>query len=168
MGLPDGGRHGFSPGDRGRLEEALPAMAGRVAARLPGAEGRVLVLGSEELMYAPLRLAEALADMLPRVDVRFSTTTRSPVLAVDDPGYAIRTRLAFPAHDDPADGTGERYAYNVAPGSDPARAFDAIVLVVDDVADTRALADGLLARLAALAPVVLATVPSFRGGGERP
>ncbi|WP_329522476.1 phosphoribosyltransferase family protein [Spirillospora sp. NBC_01491] len=167
-GLPDGGRHGFSPGDRGRLEEALPAMAGRVAARLPGAEGRVLVLGSEELMYAPLRLAEALADMLPRVDVRFSTTTRSPVLAVDDPGYAIRTRLAFPAHDDPADGTGERYAYNVAPGSDPARAFDAIVLVVDDVADTRALADGLLARLAALAPVVLATVPSFRGGGERP
>ncbi len=46
--------------------------------------------------------------------MRFSTTTRSPVLAVDDPGYAIRTRLAFPAHDDPADGPGERYAYNVA------------------------------------------------------
>ncbi|WP_244203894.1 TRSP domain-containing protein, partial [Streptomyces tricolor] len=44
-------------------------------------------------------------------EVRFSTTTRSPVLAVDDPGYAIRTRLVFPAHDDPADGPGERYAY---------------------------------------------------------
>ena len=36
----------------------------------------------------------------------FSTTTRSPVLAVDDPGYAIRTRLVFPAHDRPADGRG--------------------------------------------------------------
>ena len=62
-------------------------------------------------MYAPLRLA--LASPTPR---------RGPVLdhhrlaglPVDDPGYAIRSRLAFPAHDDPADGPGERYAYNVA------------------------------------------------------
>lgn len=66
----------------------------------------MLMLGFEELMYAPLRLAEALADALPDVDVRYSTTTRSPVVPVDDAGYAIRTRLAFPAHDDPADGPG--------------------------------------------------------------
>ena len=55
-------------------------------------------------MYAPLRIAVALAAA--GDDVRFSTTTRSPVLVVDDPGYAIRTRIAFPAHDDPADGPG--------------------------------------------------------------
>ncbi|MEU8619682.1 phosphoribosyltransferase [Streptomyces sp. NPDC048623] len=123
----------------------------------PSVTPRVLVLGFEELMYAPLRLALALERA--GVDVRYSTTTRSPVLAVDDPGYAIRTRLAFPAHDVPADGPGERYAYNVAGAG-----FDAVVAVVDSVADTPELhaPDGLLAQLAAHIPhVVLAVVPSY-------
>jgi len=154
--LPDGGRHGFRPGDGRRLGKELPAMAGRLADALPAGRRRVLVLGFEELMYAPLRLAEALADARPDLRVRYSTTTRSPVLAVDDPGYAIRTRLVFPAHDDPADGPGERYAYNVA------RGFDAIVLVVDDAGDTPALAAGLLPRLAEIADVLLVTVPAHR------
>lgn len=153
-GLPDGGRHGFLPAHRARLEKDLPRMADAVADGLGDGFSRVLVLGFEELMYAPLRLAEALADALPDADVRYSTTTRSPVLAVDDPGYAIRTRLAFPAHDDPADGPGERYAYNVSPR------FDRIVFAVDDAGDTGALAGGLLPRLRALAPVTVATVPS--------
>ncbi|MDX2558647.1 phosphoribosyltransferase domain-containing protein [Streptomyces sp. TX20-6-3] len=252
-GLPDGGRHGFTPDHRARLESALPTMAARIteALRAPAAGGlrfpaaadqppagtagtptdppaeaqlgsaaegvsgptvaaepgsasdeqpgsaaeaqpgptategvsgptavealgatvggragtpapppagpRVLVLGFEELMYAPLRLGTALEDA--GHDVRYSTTTRSPVLAVDDPGYAIRTRLVFPAHDDPADGPGERYAYNVAGAG-----FDAVVLVVDSTADTPALhaPDGLLAQLAAHIPrVVLAVVPSY-------
>ncbi|MFG3285134.1 phosphoribosyltransferase [Streptomyces sp. NPDC048111] len=185
-GLPDGGRHGFTPAHQARLEAALPAMAARLEAALGGgADGprRVLVLGFEELMYAPLRLAVALEELggaggpgesgVPGVpvasgaseaggaglEVRYSTTTRSPVLAVDDPGYAIRTRLAFPAHDDPADGPGERYAYNVAGGG-----FDAVVAVVDSVADTPQLhaPDGLLARLADHIPhVVLAVLPSY-------
>ncbi|WP_187438025.1 phosphoribosyltransferase family protein [Actinomadura decatromicini] len=160
-GLPDGGRHGFLPEHRRILEKELPRMADAIATGLGPDASRVLVLGFEELMYAPLRLAEALADALPAADVRYSTTTRSPVLAVDDPGYAIRTRLAFPAHDDPADGPGERYAYNVAPprGED---GFDRIVLVVDDPSDTPALATGLLARLRTLAPVLVATVPARR------
>ncbi|MFB7589403.1 phosphoribosyltransferase [Streptomyces sp. NPDC056169] len=170
-GLPDGGRHGFTPEHRELLEEALPGLAtglgralGAVPGAVPGAEAvvtdrgcRVLVLGFEELMYAPLRLATALEET--GHDVHYSTTTRSPVLAVDDPGYAIRTRLVFPAHDDPADGPGERYAYNVAGGG-----FDAVVLVVDSAADTPELhaPDGLLAQLAAHVPhVVLAVVPSY-------
>ncbi|MFF5972288.1 phosphoribosyltransferase [Streptomyces sp. NPDC012769] len=168
-GVPDGGRHGFTPEHRTRLEAALPAMAARLGEALRprtavGDRGdggvprpRVLVLGFEELMYAPLRLAEELERG--GADVRYSTTTRSPVLAVDDPGYAIRTRLVFPAHDAPADGPGERYAYNVAGGG-----FDAVVAVVDSVADTPELhaPGGLLARLAAHIPhVVLAVVPSY-------
>ncbi|MDL4817991.1 phosphoribosyltransferase family protein [Actinomadura opuntiae] len=161
-GVPDGGRHGFLPEHRAALEKDLPRMADAIAPELGDGPSRVLVLGFEELMYAPLRLGEALADALPGADVRYSTTTRSPVLAVDDPGYAIRTRLAFPSHDDPADGPGERYAYNVAPASD-GPAFDRIVFVVDDVGDTQALADGLLARLRSLAPVLVVTVPSYRG-----
>ncbi|MFD7685959.1 phosphoribosyltransferase [Streptomyces sp. NPDC059781] len=157
-GLPDGGRHGFTPAHRARLEHALPGMAARLAKALPARTHRVLVLGFEELMYTPLRLAGELERTI-RADVRFSTTTRSPVLAVDDPGYAIRTRLVFPAHDDPADGPGERYAYNVAGGG-----FDTVVAVVDSAADTPALhaPGGLLARLAAHTPqVLLAVVPSY-------
>ncbi|MFC7308560.1 phosphoribosyltransferase domain-containing protein [Streptomyces monticola] len=181
-GLPDGGRHGFTAAHRDVLEGALPGMGARLAEALGGAEadgaaavgdaavgdaavgdaaavgaGRVLVLGFEELMYAPLRLAGVLEER--GVDVAYSTTTRSPVLAVDDPGYAIRTRLAFPAHDAPADGPGTRYAYNVAGGG-----FDAVVLVVDSTADTPELhaPGGLLEQLTAHAGrVLLAVVPSY-------
>ncbi|GAA2452791.1 phosphoribosyltransferase [Streptomyces mauvecolor] len=163
--LPDGGRHGFTPAHRAELEAALPEMAARLADAV-GATApdrpRVLVLGFEELMYAPLRLAVALEER-GGAEVRYSTTTRSPVLAVDDPGYAIRTRLAFPAHDDPADGPGERYAYNVA-----GHGFDAVIAVVDSAADTPQLhaPDGLLAQLAAHIPhVVLAVLPSYVPGG---
>ncbi|MFJ4279406.1 phosphoribosyltransferase [Streptomyces massasporeus] len=162
-GLPDGGRHGFTPAHRELLEEALPAMARRLAHALPEEVRRVHVLGFEELMYAPLRLAREL-ERATDIEVRYSTTTRSPVLAVDDPGYAIRTRLAFPAHDDPADGPSERYAYNVAGAG-----FDAVVAVVDSAGDTPALhaPDGLLARLAAHTPrVLLAVIPSY--APERP
>ncbi|MEV7779010.1 phosphoribosyltransferase [Kitasatospora sp. NPDC088351] len=177
-GLPDGGRHGFTTAHRAHLDAVLPRLAGQLADGLDGFDGldngrengRVLVLGFEELMYAPLRLAGALADRLGEERVRYSTTTRSPVLAVDDPGYAIRTRLAFPAHDDPRDDSPrERFAYNVAPGADPARRFDAIVLVVDDVADTPALYEGERALLTQLRQVtdrvVLAVLPSHRPGG---
>lgn len=167
-GVPDGGRHGFTPAHRAALEAALPPMAHRIAAAL-GDEAathrghgprRILVLGFEELMYAPLRLGTALEAALGAdAEVRYSTTTRSPVLAVDDPGYAIRTRLVFPAHDDPADGPGDRYAYNVAGAG-----FDAVVAVVDSTADTPELhaPDGLLARLAEhTSHVLLAVVPSY-------
>jgi hypothetical protein len=157
-GLPDGGRHGFTPAHRTRLEAALPAMAARLAEALPADARRVHILGFEELMYAPLRLARELEQVVD-AEVRYSTTTRSPVLAVDDPGYAIRSRIVFPAHDDPADGPGARYAYNVAGAG-----FDAVIVVVDSAADTPELhaPDGLLARLAEHTPhVALAVVPSY-------
>ncbi|MBK3646379.1 phosphoribosyltransferase [Streptomyces sp. MBT33] len=156
--LPDGGRHGFTPAHRARLDAALPAMAARLAEALPPGARRVHVLGFEELMYAPLRIARELEQVV-EAEVRYSTTTRSPVLAVDDPGYAIRSRMTFPAHDDPADGPGERYAYNVAGAG-----FDAVVAVVDSAADTPELhaPDGLLAQLAVHTPhVLLAVVPSY-------
>lgn len=199
-GLPDGGRHGFTPEHRARLEAALPTLAAALADALdtahrqatpgrgvpagagtggppPGEPGalptpttprRVLVLGCEELMYLPLRLAETLERLLPTDEIRYSSTTRSPVLAIDDPGYAIRTRISFPAHDQPADGPGERYAYNVAPGADPARRFDTIVAIVDSTADSPELhaPGGLLDRLAEhTSQLLLAVVPAYRPRG---
>lgn len=167
-GLPDGGRHGFTPEHRARLEASLPALTRQLADAIGAGPGRVLVLGNEELMYAPLRLARALEESGAAAEVRFSTTTRSPVLAVDDPGYAIRSRLVFPAHDaspatsggtPTAEGPGDRYAYNVAGAG-----FDTVVAVVDSHGDTAALhaPDGLLARLAPHAGrVLLALVPSY-------
>lgn len=156
-GLPDGGRHGFTSAHRDRLEKILPRLAQQLAEAVGNAR-RVLVLGTEELMYAPLRLASALEDRT-EAEVRFSTTTRSPVLAVDDPGYAIRTGIVFPAHDAPADGPGPRYAYNVAGAG-----FDVVVVVTDSTGDTPRLRapDGLLAELARhVGQVCLAVIPSY-------
>ncbi|PPK95362.1 phosphoribosyltransferase-like predicted ribonucleoside biosynthesis protein [Kineococcus xinjiangensis] len=163
-GLPTGGRHGAAAAGHEQLAAGLPAMGGRLAdavlaaASSPGAaagSGAVLVLGSEELMHAPLRLAGALAEELAArgsdLVVRSSTTTRSPVLAVDDPGCALRSSVAFRSSDPAVDGPGPRYAHNVAaPASaGPGPAWDVLVLVVDDAhhaADLRA-ADGPLAAL---------------------
>ncbi|WP_329339687.1 phosphoribosyltransferase [Streptomyces sp. NBC_00663] len=158
-GLPDGGRHGFTPSHRARLEAALPEMTARLAEAIPADAHRIHILGFEELMYAPLRLARELEQVAQGAEITYSTTTRSPVLAVDDPGYAIRSRIVFPAHDTPADGPGDRYAYNIAGAG-----FDVVVAVVDSTADTPELhaADGLLAQLAETAPhILLAVVPSY-------
>jgi phosphoribosyl transferase-like protein/phosphoribosyltransferase-like predicted ribonucleoside biosynthesis protein len=151
-GLPVGGRHGVAAADHAPFAAAVAAAA--AALDLDPAE-RTLVLGTEELMHLPLRLAQCLADARggTGAEVRFSTTTRSPAVVVDEPDYALRTGLRFPAHDDPADGPGHRYAYNVAAPDRPSAAaggpgWDRIVVVVDPPGDTPALRSGLLAALA--------------------
>jgi hypothetical protein len=143
----DGGRHGFTPEDQRAASVAARAQA---AAILPGGP-RVLVLGTEELMYAPLLIAGALADR-PGLTVRFSATTRSPVLIVDEPGYPIRTGVQY---DSVEDGT-VRFAYNVAAGCEGS--FDDIVVVTDQPAEPTLLE--------ALRPVTervhVVTLPSHR------
>ena len=99
-------------------------------------------------MYAPLRIGTALtSEVRGRAVIRYSSTTRSPVLPVDHPGYAIRNRLSFASQDDPADGPGPRYAYNIA-GAAAGDRFTDIVLVTDT--DPSGGPDGLLARLTAV------------------
>jgi hypothetical protein len=143
-GLPVGARHGWSRQHRDRAEQLLAPIVERLVRHLP--KRRVLVLGTEELMALPLRIAEQL-QLTTGTDVAFSTTTRSPALVVPDSGYAITSALQFPAHDTPSDGPGPRFAYNLGGAVDPA--WEAILLVVDAAADTPALADpgGLLAAL---------------------
>jgi len=176
-GVRDGGRHGFRAADRALFDAAVREVAAgllpTVLGGLPDGGSRLLVLGTEELMYLPIRVAAELAGRTEGhgVDVLFSSTTRSPVVAIDDPGYAIRTALTFGSHDDPADGPGHRFAYNVAPaGGGPA--FDAAVVVVDDrsgawPAEGARLPDRLAGVVAG--PVTVLTVPSHRPAraGER-
>lgn len=163
-GVRDGGRHGFAPAHEAPLVTAAHEVAHVVGQQLVG--DRVLVLGFEELMYAPLRLAQALAEGVPAgTQVRFSTTTRSPVLAVDDPGYAIRTTVTFPSHDAPDDGPGPRFAHNVAPGDDPTRRFTDIVVVIDSPADTAELSmpGGLVDSVAGWCDHVhVVVIPAYR------
>jgi hypothetical protein len=163
----DGARHGFTASDRPAFEDAVRECARGLTPVMPSeAGGRLLVLGTEELMYLPMRIAAELADLLEgqEVQVLFSSTTRSPAVPVDDAGYALRTALTFGSHDDPADGPGPRYAYNVAPTVNGAP-FDAVVLVVDDASrswarDSSALPDCLADVVAG--PVFVLTVPSHR------
>lgn len=130
VGLPVGGRTGV---DSGALEEPLAALTGPVADRLSG--GPALVLGTEELMWLPLRLAGALSDRLP-ARVRYQSTTRSPVLAADLPGYAVRRALCFPAPDEP----GRTSRLHGLPDEPYA---DVVVVVDTPAADARPLAAAL-------------------------
>jgi Phosphoribosyl transferase/TRSP domain C terminus to PRTase_2 len=142
VGLAVGGRHGFGPAEHRAWDAVLPEVAAALATTAGMRAGdRTLVLGTEELMQLPLRLAEALADA--GHDVAFSTTTRSPAVVVDEEGYALRSGITFPAHDEPADGPGPRYAYNVGQ-----ERWDQVIVVVDPPADTPLLRTGLLAELA--------------------
>lgn len=129
--VPDGGRHGFLATDAAPFEAAVADVAAVVATVVtPGRA--VIVLGHEELMYLPLRLASALADR--GHPALFQTTTRSPAYVLDESGYPLRRGFRFLA---PELGEAEaRYVYNA---SGPKDAL--IVLVVDEPADTEVLFD---------------------------
>jgi len=174
--LPDGGRHGWTPTHGRLLDEVARAAAVTTAARLNAPGGRTLVLGTEELMYTPMRLAAALAAATGGA-VRYQSTTRSPVHALDVPGYAIRSALEFPAPDDPSRVS---QVYNVGAGVPQNRsgastsAYDDIVVVVDDGTDAaagepldRPATAGLVEALGRHAPVTVVTLPSFVPEGAR-
>lgn len=153
LGAPEGGRHGLDGAGQRALHAAAADTAAALRPALAGAT-RVHVIGTEELMYAPLQVALVLQRML-EGHVTYSTSTRSPVLVVDDPGYAIASGITFAAHDDPDDGPGPRYAYNVP-------TCDAIVVVTDTPGDTATLTapGGLVHQLSGIAPTVhLVTIP---------
>lgn len=142
--VPDGGRHGFLAADRPAFTASVDAIADRIEQRL--APGRpVIVIGHEELMYLPLRVAARLADQRP---TRFQTTTRSPAYVGTASGYPLRRGFSFIA---PEGDTVARYLYNAADEDLPTAGPDSpvLVLVIDEPADTPSLSapDGVLAAL---------------------
>jgi hypothetical protein len=168
--VPHGGRHGFLDGDRAGFDTALAVAAARLGCvigettRVIGATARVLVLGTEELMYLPLRLALELARH-PHRRVAFQSTTRSPVHAFDEPGYPIRRRMDFRTRvlgdrDEPVE---SRFIYNAFwpdTGTETQFAEADLIVIVDD---GHALPGpvGVAATVAAgtRTPVLLAVLP---------
>lgn len=150
--VPEGGRHGFLRADAQRFGRAVESAAAALGEQLDPAR-TVIVVGHEELMYLPLRIAESLAATGRRV--RFQTTTRSPAYVLDEPGYPLRRGFCFTAPEAGEDQP--RYLYNAEWQGE-----DAVVLaIVDAAADTgRLTADGGLLDVltAAGADVVLAVV----------
>lgn len=141
MTAPLTGAYGWQAPD----EQALRAAVALVASRLD-LPGSVLVLGDEEFLYAGQLLAQALGPQ-----VCTSSTTRSPGLVVDEPGYPLRTVISFGATDD-ADRAA--FAYNVLPSTaadrGPAPGFDHVVLLLDRPVPPHA-ETGLLRQLAGAA-----------------
>ncbi|WP_245655511.1 phosphoribosyltransferase [Nocardia coubleae] len=154
--VPEGGRHGVLRTDAAAFDDALDVVVDEVRARLDAEfAGRpVIVLGHEELMYLPVRLAAGLADA--GFPARFQTTTRSPAYVLDEPGYPLRRGFRFTAPE--PDPTAQRYLYNAQwEGENPV-----LLVVIDPPADTPELVapGGLVDVLTASgADVLVAVVP---------
>jgi len=76
----------------------------------------VLVIGTEEFMHLPLSAAAVLARR--GRSAWSSSTTRSPVVAIDDAGYAIRSVVSYSSV---LGGPFDRFIYNVAPFAESPR-----------------------------------------------
>ncbi|MEU8895349.1 phosphoribosyltransferase domain-containing protein [Nocardia sp. NPDC048505] len=130
--VPEGGRHGILESDTAAFESAVATATAALRARLTAqAPGRpAIVLGHEELMYLPLRLAAALAES--GIPTRFQTTTRSPAYVLDEPGYPLRRGFRFTAPE--PDSEAPRYLYNAQWPEDldsELRALDAAATATD-------------------------------------
>lgn len=128
--IPEGGRHCFTRADRPALDRALEHAVAQVADGLDA--GRpVLVVGHEEFMYLPLRVADGLAGA--GLAVRYQSSTRSPAYVRDVPGYPLRRGYQFSACE-PGDDA-PRFLYNGwAP--EESGGETQLVLMVDSGADT--------------------------------
>lgn len=174
--VPEGGRHGILHSDTEAFEAALGSATEVLRGRLTSefADRPVIVLGHEELMYLPLRLAVALADS--GIPTRYQTTTRSPAYVLDEPGYPLRRGFRFTAPESGQDQP--RYLYNAHWAEDfiaeleawsgdvseaeTVRGEPVLVAVVDEPADTEELvaAGGLVDVLTASgADVLVAVLP---------
>jgi len=119
-------RNGFTDFDE--LKDVARTLATKIRKSL---SGKTLVLGIEEDMYLALQVAYRL-EKDSTLDISYSTTTRSPVLAYDNDGYAIRDRIKYSVPEVAGD-TEKRFAYNI--GTD----FNNIVIVSNGKAETERL-----------------------------
>ncbi|MBS9374755.1 phosphoribosyltransferase family protein [Rhodococcus sp. B50] len=160
--VPDGGRHGMLRTDTEGFDAALATLADTIA-EVRDAQRPAVVIGHEELMYLPLRLADALTER--GTPTRFQTTTRSPAYVMDVDGYPLRRGFRFtaPEHiDTEFENEVPRYLYN-AQWPTPTEVRPELILVIDSPADTdrlRAPGGVLDVLTAAGEDVLVAVVPA--------
>ena len=146
--LPCRGAAGSGRQDRARSRAAVAALGHRLlqdeGLAALGAGDEIVVLGTEEFLRIPQMLAEFLADHAV-ARVLTSSTTRSPALVLDRPGYGLRSGVAVRM-----DVAGEegalRFAYNLAASDAGVRV--AIVCHDDTVSPDGEGPEALPARLA--------------------
>ncbi|MDE6024290.1 MAG: phosphoribosyltransferase family protein [Lachnospiraceae bacterium] len=56
---------------------------------------RILVLGTEEFMFPPMKVAEYIQNEHPNVEVSFHATTRSPIMISCDENYPLHSRWSI-------------------------------------------------------------------------
>lgn len=110
-------RHGWDAADQAAFEGLVSEIARSLTRARRGP--RALVLGTEEFMYVPLRVAMAMGE-----GVMYQSTTRSPILVADVDGYPIRQKATFA---NPAASARSSFVYNVAPG-----AYDDIFVLFEE------------------------------------
>jgi len=88
------GRFGIDKEDQKRLKEIVKLESNKLESEC-GLERngyinkRVLFLGTEEFMYIPMLFAK---EYETSVDIYYHSTTRSPIIAIDDENYPIKTK----------------------------------------------------------------------------
>ena len=83
--------------------------------------GKLLILGTEEFMYATLCVGKALEDSGVADTVRVHSTTRSPIVASDNSDYPLKQRYQISSFYEPDRTT---YIYNLD-------SYDAVMILTD-------------------------------------
>ena len=124
-------RYGIPASATSKPLEGMPSVEVGAGRPPPDALGKeILVLGTEEILHVPLMLSDELSRAVPAgTRVLFSSTTRSPIFALDRGDYAINSVLNFSSDDETTDGPGPRHAYNIAGD----RRFAAIIVAPEPV-----------------------------------
>lgn len=128
--IPEGARHGFTRADRSAVDRALGPAVTQLTDVLD-ATRPVLVVGHEEFMYLPLRVADALAGA--GFAVRYQSSTRSPAYVHDVADYPLRRGYQFSACELADEAS--RFLYNGWAPEDSGGDTQ-LVLMVDAGADT--------------------------------
>ncbi len=101
-------------------QEACGRLWQEIKGKIPfGAGQEILVLGTEEFMYAPLYVAQEIQKMGNRV--KCHATTRSPILVSQDPAYPLHERYELVSLYDKGRVT---YLYDLA-------AYDMVLVMTD-------------------------------------
>ncbi|MGB3368478.1 MAG: phosphoribosyltransferase [Acidaminobacteraceae bacterium] len=81
------GRFGLNMSDHNVFKSRLDDISSKLQDYV---KGKTLILGTEEFMYLPLKIASYIGG-----DISYKSTTRSPIYPCDDSNYPIKSGISF-------------------------------------------------------------------------